>query len=276
MGETIITIILIILFCFSAVAGMIFFICFRNKKYKDFVAKHSNAIRMLKVINCKYNFLDVPNFNMSHVYDNEVYYDMVLCEDYLVYQLVDIKEDVLDAIENAEVNYIAYKMYKKEIEEKCILDSFDVEEVLPDKEKLMRYVKKRIERLALKPSIDLSIKVTLWRVKMNREIVSKKVDIFDSGDIKFLINRINQKRGNFYLCRDIWDSICIVERAKVSNKLRFQIFNRDGNKCRICGSTHNLEIDHIIPISKGGKSEPNNLQTLCRRCNKFKGDSFPY
>lgn len=35
-----------------------------------------------------------------------------------------------------------------------------------------------------------------------------------------------------------------------------------------------LEIDHIKPIAKGGKSTPDNLQTLCRRCNRMKGDSY--
>ena len=36
------------------------------------------------------------------------------------------------------------------------------------------------------------------------------------------------------------------------------------------------EIDHIFPISKGGKSTYDNLQTLCRRCNKLKGNSIDY
>ena len=37
--------------------------------------------------------------------------------------------------------------------------------------------------------------------------------------------------------------------------------------CAYCGSTENLEIDHIKPISKGGTNDFENLQILCKRCN---------
>ena len=35
-----------------------------------------------------------------------------------------------------------------------------------------------------------------------------------------------------------------------------------------------LEVDHIIPISKGGKTEPDNLQTLCWKCNRTKSNKI--
>ena len=33
-----------------------------------------------------------------------------------------------------------------------------------------------------------------------------------------------------------------------------------------------LEVDHIVPVSKGGKTEADNLQTLCWRCNRSKSN----
>jgi DnaD/phage-associated family protein len=56
----------------------------------------------------------------------------------------------------------------------------------------------------------------------------------------------------------------------VPEELRQETFDRDGRKCVICGAKEDLSIDHIIPRSKGGTNDPENLQTLCRSCNSSK------
>ena len=57
----------------------------------------------------------------------------------------------------------------------------------------------------------------------------------------------------------------------VPEALRNKIFERDGNKCVLCGSTHNLQLDHRLATAKGGKTTESNLQTLCEKCNRTKG-----
>lgn len=67
-------------------------------------------------------------------------------------------------------------------------------------------------------------------------------------------------------------------REPVSPKLRFTILKRDGYKCRLCGASAGdgikLEIDHVLPVAKGGKSEEENLWVLCQPCNAGKSDQL--
>jgi 5-methylcytosine-specific restriction enzyme A len=61
-----------------------------------------------------------------------------------------------------------------------------------------------------------------------------------------------------------------TERRPISDRIRAAVLIRDGGRCRSCGSARHLEVDHIVPICKGGDAEESNLQTLCRRCNRRK------
>jgi 5-methylcytosine-specific restriction endonuclease McrA len=56
---------------------------------------------------------------------------------------------------------------------------------------------------------------------------------------------------------------------------RINLFRRDRGECQYCGSKKQLTIDHVIPRSKGGKSNWTNLTTACHRCNVIKGDKSP-
>lgn len=62
-------------------------------------------------------------------------------------------------------------------------------------------------------------------------------------------------------------------REPISLKLRWEVFSKDNFKCVACGSKENLQVDHIIPFSLGGKTEISNLQTLCQDCNFGKRDN---
>lgn len=62
-------------------------------------------------------------------------------------------------------------------------------------------------------------------------------------------------------------------RKPIPGYLRHQVFVRDNYRCQECGATNKettLEIDHIKPVSKGGTNDIDNLQTLCRECNRAK------
>lgn len=70
------------------------------------------------------------------------------------------------------------------------------------------------------------------------------------------------------------------QRALMTKKLREFIKKRDNFTCRTCGNSIYvepnllLEIDHIIPVAKGGRTVEDNLQTLCWKCNRAKSDKI--
>lgn len=60
----------------------------------------------------------------------------------------------------------------------------------------------------------------------------------------------------------------------ISKEVRARVWQAYGGRCVECGADDYLEFDHIIPHSKGGSNEENNIQLLCRRCNLQKSDSI--
>lgn len=53
------------------------------------------------------------------------------------------------------------------------------------------------------------------------------------------------------------------------------VFRRDGYRCSYCGSSSDLTLDHIVPLSRGGANGPRNLTTACRGCNSAKNARTP-
>ena len=68
------------------------------------------------------------------------------------------------------------------------------------------------------------------------------------------------------------------KRDRIPKGLRYAVLKRDNEQCVKCGASPKkdagvvLQVDHIIPSSKGGLTEISNLQTLCHRCNQGKKD----
>jgi len=97
------------------------------------------------------------------------------------------------------------------------------------------------------------------RLKLERLIGA--TEILDLSELADFIEVAALERPVY---EDRWASRRIPDSVKAA------VIVRDGGRCRDCHSAVNLQIDHIIPLSKGGSSEESNLQTLCHRCNRRK------
>ena len=63
-----------------------------------------------------------------------------------------------------------------------------------------------------------------------------------------------------------------AHRRKITRRA---VFARDDWSCQYCGSRANLTVDHVIPRSKGGLSDWENIVASCAPCNRRKGDRLP-
>ena len=94
-------------------------------------------------------------------------------------------------------------------------------------------------------------------------------------DYLYLLNRNNQLKDINYECT-LREYHSKNQRKLITPELRKKIMIRDNYTCQYCGKYMpdgvGLHIDHIIPISKGGKTVPSNLQVLCSKCNGSKSN----
>lgn len=65
-----------------------------------------------------------------------------------------------------------------------------------------------------------------------------------------------------------------AKRPPIPRDVVDAVYRRDGARCVYCGSTENLQLDHIIPFSKGGATSLENLQLLCQKCNLEKSNKI--
>ncbi len=105
----------------------------------------------------------------------------------------------------------------------------------------------------------------------------KVIQIVDSlsCNYDFLFNRNDQLKAIDYECT-LKEYNSKNQRKLMTKELRKQIIIRDNYTCQRCGKYMpdevGLHVDHIIPISKSGKTIASNLQVLCSKCNGNKSN----
>lgn len=97
------------------------------------------------------------------------------------------------------------------------------------------------------------------------------------GVIREYIDEVNQSKGKPSKVKKAKKKSATKPKKSryISSTVRFAILNRDNYRCVACGANAKetkLQIDHIIPVSKGGSNNLENLQTLCVDCNRGKSD----
>jgi site-specific DNA-methyltransferase (adenine-specific) len=102
------------------------------------------------------------------------------------------------------------------------------------------------------------------------------IDI-EKQSVKILIERLRNDAGLFkdFTATDQIPKRSDVKEEQPTKSVKERLYKEQNGKCNACGQDfelRNLEIDHIIPKSKGGGDYYENYQLLCGSCNRIKGD----
>lgn len=136
---------------------------------------------------------------------------------------------------------------------------------------ILRFIEQKVcNKVALKPVTNVSLRiVSTYTSPKGRNHYSNELT-FTSSDILQGLQQLSRQN-------DIKQSK-EYQRKIMTDSLRYDIMKRDGFRCKLCGASASdglkLHVDHIIPVSKGGKTESHNLRTLCEQCNLGKGSKY--
>lgn len=244
----------------------------------DFVIKNSEWFRNVQRLNAKTDiFASIPIDGDSYTVevDSRAKYDRISLDDALREFVSIYRDEVEETLKRLHVNQKNFNEYQRNLracyveipEETC--DKLGVPQY-----KFEAYERRMVEQISLKIRTDCTVTCNIsYRSPAGRKH-ERKYQTYTCESLEHALNEIKEHED--YLKSKEYAHQ--KERSKMTKSLRYDIMYRDGFRCCICGRTAQdgveLEVDHIVPVSKGGETEPQNLQTLCRDCNRGKSAKY--
>jgi len=135
-------------------------------------------------------------------------------------------------------------------------------------ESQLLYYEKRIKEMPIKVLERHAV------IASDEQLVSlnaKNLTLVQKAHIRMICE---QKLQSFVQRRGIgiWD-YRMLDDDPIPDSLRFMVLKAAAGRCQLCGilaKERPIDVDHIIPRSRGGKTELANLQALCSKCNRSK------
>lgn len=264
------------LIAFAAILALIIFIAVRNSKYRAFVIENSQAIKNIKEVNERYTFKEYNSMTkLYHRFDNKGYWYKTEPVAFLSREIRNNLEYWFRVREKIIFNRTELDKYTKEIKEAFVSISKETCDANNKRYKKCCKIEKGIfDSLIEQPLTSVSISVRLRYVSKKGKVDVSKNENFDYIALNRILDSVSTKRVD----RQTYERLATAERAMLSDSMRYDVLRRDGFRCVLCGMSAKdgalLHVDHIIPVSKGGKTEISNLRTLCEKCNVGKSNKI--
>lgn len=249
-----------------------------KKKRKSYVLATSTKIRDLVVLNKSTKQIQFirKSLKFNKGYKSKKSLDNSKIFNAAVQYANENKERLKEMIAqytSAQKEYEAYRIRAIKIMEQSMdYDKLASNTKLFFKGKSYKKVEEKIiNELLFKNENLLTLNVKCYYVSPKGQNYYCKEKTFQYEDLVELIGVIKNRQDYMKSAE--------YQRSIMNDSIRFDVLKRDNFCCKICGASAaedgvKLEVDHIVPVSKGGKTEMENLQTLCIRCNRGKRDKY--
>lgn len=238
-----------------------------SKRRERIIKVNSEKVKQIEELNKKFKKISSKKHNVLEREYSRKSLDRVNGDDVIKYHIENDIKGLRTDIENSIYNISLLDEYEKNVAK--ILEQKSINNTKYSDKKY-----KRIENIVLDKVIytkkDFLIRVSLEvYYRSNGGRVNESRNGFRNYDELLELYK-EWENGNKY------EVTKRQERKIMNDDIRYNVLKRDNFTCQKCGITSKdgakLEVDHIIPVSKGGKTIMSNLQTLCDRCNSGKSD----
>lgn len=241
------------------------------------VQQTSSHYKKLKNLNKNYKFEGklIKKVSLVEKCTSKKEFDKAIIDDYLQKGIQNDLSTFSHIIESNEKMHKLYREYVKEFNQLMPerINNTKFFKIHDIKHWVVNYYERLVFRFyKLRPTkyTKVSIKISYSSPQGKNNYVKQHEYSYDAIKRHFdYVQKLIDKRATR-------ENLIRIERSKVTLTLRTEVLKRDNYTCQHCGATKNdgvlLHVDHIIPVSKGGKTEVSNLQTLCDWCNLGKSN----
>ena len=143
-----------------------------------------------------------------------------------------------------------------------------------DPEALHSHIRGALERSETDP-VELEV-AQFWIFKNNRYSIEGHHTVEEKKLL--ILEEFDKERKHFerlhHKHRSGGSGMNQLGRPRIAEAVRIEVWRRDGGRCSRCGSRESLEYDHIVPLARGGSNTARNVELLCEKCNRSKGDKI--
>ncbi len=241
-------------------------IYFFYQHHKDYVLETSIALKKAAQLSEKYYFHPIEeSYTYTKRQNNLAAYRRINYQVELINYVKSRQPFFEDCIKKANENRSTYENYINEFNDICNTNTTTWKYNFQK-----RFEKELLNRAKLTPVCCIQIKIKNEYMSPKGRNYYCESRTFEQNQIQNAFTEIS-KQSTFEASKQ-------AERSKMNDSLRYDILKRDGFRCQICGASAKdgvtLHVDHIVPVSKGGKTVKSNLRTLCSNCNLGKGAKF--